>query len=238
MALNIEYTKKILDSALFSGCETTEYKNLVQSLSPISILKRQSISSACCQKPALGFILEGSLDVCNSNDVLFSTLEAGDFFEIESLFSQVKPMLPLYMRAKTNCIVTFISKSMLLPILEENRTIAFNYMEILANEMQYLTCRLWHFTAGSPSVNLSLYLLRHSQQGIFQISDGFSGLARRLNISRATLYRALSELEEKQLICHQEKTIHILRPEELYCYAHTNSTASSSLTSTVTPDQI
>lgn len=223
MALNAKQEKNLLGSTLFSGCEAKSYRTVVQSLSPISILKGQIVTSFPCQKPALGFLLEGSMDLCNLNGVLLSTLVSGDFFEVESLFSHVKPLLPLHMRARTNTIVTFLDKSLLLPILNEDRTVAFNYMKLLSDGVQHLTCRLGHLTAASPSVGLALYLLRNSSQNEFRLPDGFAGLARRLNISRATLYRALAELERQKLVYHHEKSIYIPDPDGLYHYAHINS---------------
>lgn len=238
MALNAAQENRLLGSSLFSGCEPKSYKRMVQSLSPISILKGQVFTSFPYRNPSLGFMLEGSLDVCNSNGVLLSTLETGDFFELESLFSNIKPLLPMHMRARTNTIVTCLDKCLLLQILNADKTVAFNYMEILADGLQHLTCRIGHFTATSSSVGLSLYLLRHSNQNVFRLTDGLAGLARRLNISRATLYRALAELEQKRLVYHREKIIEILDRERLYQYVCVNSIPPTSSPSRSLSDHI
>ncbi len=86
-----------------------------------------------------------------------------------------------------------------------------------------MLCRLEHFTAATPSVALSLYLLRNHTHDILKLPDGFAGLARRLNISRATLYRALSELEKLQLVSHHEKTIRILNYQRLFDFARSHA---------------
>ena len=59
-----------------------------------------------------------------------------------------------------------------------------------------------------------------------RLTDGFAGLARRLNISRATLYRSMAELEQMQMISHFEKTIVVLDVQRLYGYVQSQSEIS------------
>lgn len=206
MALNVKQEKRLLSSALFAGCDTQSYRPLVQTLSPISILKGQRIGSPPHHASALGFLLDGCLDLCNLNGVLFYTLEAGDFFEIEPMFSQIQTILPWHLRARTNTVVTFLDKNIMLSQFEEDPAFARNYIHIRADYTQNLTRQLDHFTAASPGVALALYLLGNHTQHILKLPDGLAGLARRLNISRATLYRALADLERRQLVsCHTMK---------------------------------
>lgn len=227
MALNARQEKRLLNSVLFSGCNTANYRPLIQSLSPVRVLKGQTVTSYPRQTPSLGFLIDGCLDVYNPSGVLFFTLQSGDFFELESLFSHIKPILPLKLRARSNSIITFLDKSVLLPVFENDAAAARNYMEILSNRVQHLTRRLNHFTAATPSVALALYLLGNHRQNHLRLPDGLAGLARRLDISRATLYRALAELEQQQLVTHQEKTVHILNRSGLQHYAATRSQASA-----------
>ncbi|MCD8357358.1 MAG: Crp/Fnr family transcriptional regulator [Clostridia bacterium] len=228
MALNAKQEKRFQESDLFSGCDVKSIRILAQSLAPVSVLKGQQLSSAH-SAPALGFLLDGSLDVCSLNGVLYFTLEAGAFFELESIFSEIHPLLPYQFRARSNCIVTFINKDLLLPIFHDNPQVAQNYMEILADKLQLTACRLHHFTAATPSVALGLYLLRNERHGSVRLADGFAGLARRLNISRATLYRSLAELEQLKLVEHQEKTVYIISHEQLQRYIWVNSASSGNI---------
>lgn len=227
MALNPKQEKRFLESALFSGCDSRSFRTLAQSLNPISVLKGQTLS-AVRHNPALALVVEGSLDFCNANGVLYFTLGTGDFFELESMFSDIHPILPNQLRARSNCVVIFVNKSLLIPVFRENPRIAQNYMTILSDILQLTTCRLHHFTAETPSVALGLYLLRNEKQGSIRLVDGFAGLARRLNISRATLYRSLAELEHLQLVDHQEKTVRIVSPEKLRQYVLVHSMPAGS----------
>ena len=218
IALDAKHEKKLLGSALFAACNIKAYRMLSQSLTPVSVRKGQSFAAAS-RSPSVIFLLEGSMDVHTSNDVLLFTFKAGDFFEPVSMFSQIQPLLPLYLRARTNCIFTTLEKAVLVPLLDRDPVLSQNYMKISANLLQLALCRLEHFTAATPSIALALYLLRNHAHHLLKLSDGFAGLARRLNISRATLYRALSELEQLGLVAHQEKTIHILSYQGLLDFA-------------------
>ncbi len=223
MALTVKQEKRLLSSTLFAGCNMQKYRPLIQTLSPTSILKGQHIRSLSRPTSALGFLLDGCLDLYNSNGVLFYTLELGDFFEIDPIFSHIQTVLPWYLRARTNTVVTFFDKPVMLSRLEEDPVFARNYMHIRADFTQNLTRQLDHFTAVSPSVALALYLLGNHTQYLLKLPDGLAGLARRLNISRATLYRALSDLEQRKLVAHHEKTVHILDHGKLLLFAYNQS---------------
>ena len=64
MALSGRQEKRLLSSALFDGCETQSYRPMVQALSPTSILKGQQIDALPPNGSALGFLLDGCLDLC------------------------------------------------------------------------------------------------------------------------------------------------------------------------------
>ena len=211
MALNTKQERIFLESDLFSGCDTRKFRALAQTLSPVSILKGQLLPSLH-GAAALGFVMDGTLDFCGYNGVLFCTMEPGDFFEFHPVFSEIHPVLPY------RCMVTFINKHTLITLMQDNPTVAQNYMTILSDWLQNTICRLYHFTASTPGVALGMYLLRNEKHGGVRLTDGLAGLARRLNISRATLYRCLAELEARNLIEHQEKTIYIRKKEELEQY--------------------
>lgn len=100
-------------------------------------------------------------------------------------------------------------------------------MKISADKLQNMLCRLEQFTAATPGVALSLFLLQNHIHNMVKLPDGFAGLARRLNISRATLYRALSELEQLKLVSHQEKTIRILNHQGLSDFIHSHTQPSA-----------
>lgn len=229
MALSAKHEKRLLESTLFTGCDSKNYRSLTQSLTTDSILKGQSLSTHNIS-PSLIMLASGCLDIYMPTGVLLVTLMPGDFFEPSPIFSQIKPLFPLYLRARANSVIITLDKNSLVPIFDIDPVVARNYMKILDDNLQTIICRLSHFTAVTPSVALALYLLR-SDDNILRLPEGFAGLARRLNISRATFYRALSELEQQKLISHYEKTIRITDRKGLLAFARINSEISANFLS-------
>ena len=132
-------------------------------------------------------------------------------------------MVECCVTAKKNSVLTFLKKQQLRDLLEENATVRENYLTMLADQVHHSVNRLQQFTAPTPGIALGMYLMQHEEQGMVRLVDGFAGLARRLNVSRATLYRSLAELEGLQLISHMEKTITILDAKRLHSYVHMQS---------------
>lgn len=217
MALNTTQERIFLKSDLFSGCDTRKFHALTQTLNPVSILKGQQLAYLHGAS-ALGFIIDGTLDFCGYNDVLFCTMQAGDFFEFRPVFSEIQTVLSYQFWARSNCMVTFIHKHILMMLMRDNPIVAQNYMTIQSDWVQNMICLLYRFAAPTPGIALAAYLLHHENHGSVRLIDGFAGLARRLNISRATLYRCLAELTEQKLIDHKEKSIYICKKEQLKKY--------------------
>lgn len=222
MALTAKQESKFLDSSLFSGCDTKSFHRLTQIMMPFSLLKGEMLQEVQ-ERETMGFLLSGKLEVSNLHGVLYYTICPGEFIGMEDLFSEILPVVEYCVKAKTNSVLTFVKKQHLRELLRENERVRENYLTMLADQVHHSVNRLQQFTAPTPGVALGMYLLQHEKQSLVRLTDGFAGLARRLNISRATLYRSLAELESLQLISHFEKTITILDGERLHRYVRTQS---------------
>lgn len=218
MALNVKQEKKLLTSALFSGCDEKRYHVYAQTLTPVNMIKGQLLTQKQ-ERPKIGLLLDGNIDVCTHNGVLIMTISSGEYFEIDPLYSNIRPELPIYMRARSAGSMTFINKEDLTKLIQSDHVIAMNYIGLLSDQLQGLVCRFVQVTAPTPSTALGLYLLRTERGHEVRLQNGLAGLARRLNVSRATLYRALADLEETGLVMHHEKILYIKDPRKLrrYC---------------------
>lgn len=222
MALTAKQESRFLNSSLFSGCDTKSLHGLTQMMMPFSLLKGENLQELQ-ERETMGFLLSGKLEVSNLHGVLYYNICPGEFIGMEDLFSEVIPVVECCVKAKTNSVLTFLKKQQLRDLLEENAQIRGNYFIMLADQVHHSVNRLQQFTAPTPGIALGMYLMQHEEQGIVRLVDGFAGLARRLNVSRATLYRSLAELEGLQLISHFEKTITILDTQRLHGYVRTRS---------------
>lgn len=222
MALTAKQENKFLHSSLFSGCDIKSFHRLAQIMTPFSLLKGENLQEVQEQE-TMGFLLSGKLEVTNLHGVLYYNICPGEFIGMEDLFSEVVPVVECCVKARTNSVLTFVKKQQLRDLLEENAQIRENYLIMLADQVHHSVNRLQRFTAPTPGIALGIYLVQHEEQGMVRLIDGFAGLARRLNVSRATLYRSLAELEGLQLISHMEKTITILDAKRLHQYVHMQS---------------
>lgn len=222
MALTAKQEDKFLHSSLFSGCDIKGFHGLTQIMMPFSLLKGENLQELQ-ERETMGFLLSGKLEVSNLHGVLYYNICPGEFIGVEDLFSEILPVVEYCIKAKTNSVLTFLKKQQLRDLLEENTQIRENYLTMLADQVHHSVNRLQQFTAPTPGIALGMYLMQHEEQGMVRLIDGFAGLARRLNVSRATLYRSLAELEGLQLISHMEKTITILDAKRLHGYVHMQS---------------
>lgn len=209
MALTAKQESKFLESSLFVGCEKDSLRGLAQIVMPHSLFKGE-VLRVTREQEAVGFLLSGKLEICNLHGVLYYNICPGECVGMEDLFSEVTPVVECCVRAKTNSMLTFLTHQQMRELLQENKQIRENYLTMLANQVHHSLNRLQQFTAPTPSIALGMYLLQHETQGLVRLTDGFAGLARRLNISRATLYRSMAELEQMRMISHFEKTIAVL----------------------------
>ena len=65
-------------------------------------------------------------------------------------------------------------------------------------------------TAGTAGRKVAQYLLAHEGEGRVELDCSLTGLAGRLGVSRASLYRALDDLRDRGAIAHRGRTIRIL----------------------------
>lgn len=95
-------------------------------------------------------------------------------------------------------------------LLNADRTFAENYVRYLISRIRFLTERVECMAGGSASERLMRYLETNSKGGVCYISFGMDALAKGISMSRATLYRALSELEENGRIARSGHEIRLL----------------------------
>jgi CRP-like cAMP-binding protein len=94
-------------------------------------------------------------------------------------------------------------------LLAEESLIRENYLRYLTSRIRFLSSRLQSVAQSGAEGKVARYLLaNHDENNTFTCSA--TDLAQRLGISRATLYRAFSTLEEGELIRRKGK--HIIIP--------------------------
>ena len=165
---------------------------------------------------ALGIILRGKVEVFSADpgkDVLIQTLSTGDMFGESSLFDKKAPF-SYKLVAKGGARILFISESSLSQMLENDKTIMYNYIKFMAERIRFQSEKIMYFTAGSTERRLALYLASLGKKTI-KMTISMTDLANTLDVGRASLYRAFDKLSEDGYIIRSEKIILLLNREEM-----------------------
>jgi len=175
--------------------------------------KGQSLHAAGQFDNCLGLVLSGRVEVrqqAAERDLILRFLEAGDVFGAAAVFAKN----PVYVTCLTALIKTraiLFPQDLLSELMGREFAAAENYMAFLTGRIQFLNHRIQSLLSGSAEQVLRNFLIRESAGGDVVILDSsISDLARRLNISRASLYRAFDVLEQGGCIQKTGKTITIL----------------------------
>ncbi len=165
---------------------------------------------------ALGIIMRGKAEDFSADpgkDVLIRTLSAGDMFGVSALFDK-KAAFSSKIVAKGGARVLFISEDSLSQMLENDKTIMYNYIKFMSERIRFLNEKIMYFTAGSTERRLALYLASLGKKTI-KMSISMTDLANTLDVGRASLYRAFDKLSEDGYIIKSEKIVLIMDREEM-----------------------
>ena len=169
---------------------------------------------------SLGLVLSGRIRVSGGSAprYLMRTLSKGDPFGAAAVFSPEEDYVS-YLTAETRCRVLFLPQTLLARLLYEDPAIAENYIVFLSGRVRFLNEKIRSLTSPSTEEALTKYLLKNAvreETGYAVYPErSYSSLADALNMGRASLYRALEDLERQGLIRREGKRIFIPDPEAL-----------------------
>jgi len=167
---------------------------------------------------ALGLILSGKVEAAQhtaDRELILRLLEPGNVFGAAALFAE-SPNYPSRLTALTKTRVLFFDETLLRDLMTEAPVLAENYIRFLTGRVHFLNRRIQSLIAGNTEALLANFLQGGTEdRETIHLDTSLSGLARRLGISRASLYRAFDTLEHRGLIKKSGKTITILNRDGL-----------------------
>lgn len=166
--------------------------------------------------PCLGLLCRGrirvSKTVSGDRRILISTLEAGGLFGAASLFTQ-QPEVGNELRTLAPCTVALFPEPLLEAWFRQDFRLTRNYLGYLVGRIHFLNARIAGFTAGSAESRLAHYLLGRlpvgAEAGEVALTGSMMALAQTLDISRASLYRAVENLEVQGVLRRRGKVMAI-----------------------------
>ena len=182
-----------------------------------------------------GEILARQGDVCNRLMILTKGSVRGEMIDYSGRLIKVediaapRALAPLFLFGEENRFpvevtanelteVIEIPKSSVLELFRKNEQFLENYMNLSANYARTLSDKLFFMSFKTIRQKIASYLLRlHKQQQQLQITFDRSQqeLSDYFGVSRPSLARELSHMQDDGLIKTDRKLVHILRKEDM-----------------------
>ena len=215
-----DYSAFLKDTFLFNNIDKNAITSLLESIvtEEKSYRRGELIFSPDEFEHKVGFILRGECLVGRQSGGSFvplNTISSGGSFGILTVFS-ARDEFPTLVKAKSKCSILFFSADAIRSLVERSPTVSMNVIEFMARKINFLNDKITSFSGGSVEEKLAGYLLEQMKKHAsltFDLNKKKSAEA--LNCGRASLYRALSILEEDGYISFNDKKINIADPEGL-----------------------
>lgn len=153
----------------------------------------------------LGILLSGSVRV-TKDALAISVLTPGDLFGAAALFND-HPDYAATLTAISPCRVLLLTQELVSRLMDESPLIRDNYIRYLSGRICFLSGKIRSLAADSAEGKLKQHLLISLSPDRPRLDCPATELARRLGISRASLYRAFDSLEGQNLIRREGRTI-------------------------------
>lgn len=214
----------IQQSFLFKDIPVKELDKILTSLHYEVVHYNKGSIVFCPHKKSdiLGILLCGQLEVKRysafGNSILLDTLKPGNLVAAPSVFSS-NPYYPSTIIATTACDIMLIKKDDMLVLLRDNPSIQFAFLELISNQVLYMSSRVDLISQPSLKVRVISYLLNQyekTQNHCIDLPYSKKKWADYLYVQPQSLSRILRQLEEDGLLRFKGRKIFLLNIPSLY----------------------
>lgn len=171
-----------------------------------SFKKNECIYESNNYEKALAVLLCGKAEATSNGGAALKEFSSGSVFGAAAVFADSEIYVSRII-AKSDCSVLFINEERLKELFTAFPQIAINYVSFLSSKIRFLNEKISLFTADSAQSKLYAYLSRHNSSEKINMSK----LSSTLSIGRTSLYRALKELEQKNMIVRKDGKVSVLK---------------------------
>lgn len=204
-----EKLKVLKNSALFKGLTAEELKSVLEKAEEREIAQGELLFSEGERR--IGVIAKGSAKAAKpkeSGSVTMALLGYGEVFGAVSIMGGSLPVTEARARKQVTALV--FSPEAFTGLMKESFTLTENYCRYLISRIRFLTERVECMAGTTAEEKLKRYLTANAVDGVCRVPFGMDALASAISMSRATLYRAFSELEKNGCIARDGHEIRIL----------------------------
>lgn len=207
---------------LFRDCAPDEVKAFLQA-SDVTVCEfagGETIPPAL-REHCWGIVLRGSVRIFSDGEggaALLNVVGDSEPFDIAALTGRRTAFPPVSAIAAGRCRAAFVKACDVRTLMRDYPTVAANCLAFMTGRIAFLNRKIHTLSCGSAEGKLADFLLSEFQcedDSLVVRVKSCVELAGRLNISRASLYRALGALEERGAIARSGKHIVILDAEAL-----------------------
>jgi len=190
----------IMKTELFRGAAQGSLQRIinVSGYELCTYRRDETVFSPTEYKRCLGIVLEGQLRVWKENadgkDIVMSTLYKGSMFGAAALFNDEQEF-QTKITAVEDCRIIFFPQRIISRLIEREPKIAENYIRYLSGRILFLNKKIYFLTSGTAEQRLSSFLLNNlSEYDDTRLPMSMTDISALLNISRASLYRAMDAI--------------------------------------------
>lgn len=180
--------------------------------------KGQFISDFFDEEYYVGVIRNGEVSVycisSDGNEINMSVLKDGDVFGISNIFEEES--LDTVLKCKTNVTAIFYPKKYFIEMIKSDSAAALEYSRYCNRKIQFLLRKIEFLNIQSSKKKIIEYLMdKKGKDNVVLLECSKEELSKRINVSRASLYRELQILQNENCLEFDKKSIEILDKEKL-----------------------
>ncbi|MBO4384872.1 MAG: Crp/Fnr family transcriptional regulator [Clostridia bacterium] len=204
-----EKLKTLKACPLFRGLTGSGLDAAINEAEELELMQGELLFSDALRR--IGVIARGSAKAVKPKKdgfVTMSILGYGDVFGAVSVMGGELPSAEA--RALKPLTALVFSPEAFARLMKNDFKLTENYCSYLISRIRFLTERVECMAGASASEKLIKYLESNAVSGVCHIPFGMDSLARAISVSRATLYRAVDELEKNGSIARSGHDIRLL----------------------------
>lgn len=213
--LNADVLDKAMECSLFKFCDSEKVSNYLKDIGAYACdFDSSEVIPAELRRSAYGIIISGSVKIFSGdrhgNAFLMNVVSECEPFDISALIDMDERQPVSFITTAGRCRIVFVPTCPINQFMLDYPEIAANCFRFFCGRIEFLNQKIHSLSCGSSNQKLVNFLLNefYCEDGKFMVRiKSCVELADRLNVSRASLYRAMDALKNEGIISHSGKII-------------------------------